>query len=230
MMHMPIRPAQLEPRARYGERRFSGYALAMTALVHAALGGALLAFGAPKFAAERETRLVVQMIKLEQPPPPSPSKSDSPVKPAPPSVHVPPPLLTLPAPRPPKVAVSLEPPPPTPQPTHTAPEVTPAAPAPAPAAPVARDDLSSSMIHAPPPRYPHESRRKREQGTVVLAVTLGTDGSVEDIRIARSSGYSRLDDAALGAVRKWRWSPTLSGGVAVRVRGTVEIPFVLREA
>jgi protein TonB len=83
------------------------------------------------------------------------------------------------------------------------------------------------MVHAPPPRYPIESRRKREQGTVILAVVLTTDGTVADVRIARSSGYSRLDEAARGTVKKWRWSPTVRGGVAVQVRGTVEIPFVL---
>jgi protein TonB len=69
------------------------------------------------------------------------------------------------------------------------------------AAPVAAGDLSSSMIHAPPPRYPRESRRRHEQGTVLLAVLLATDGSVETLRIARSSGYRRLDEAALDAVQ-----------------------------
>lgn len=83
------------------------------------------------------------------------------------------------------------------------------------------------MIHAPPPKYPRESRRRREQGVVLLAVLLSAEGRVAEIRIARSSGHSRLDTAARDAVRGWRWSPTLRDGVAVQVSGTVEIPFVL---
>lgn len=63
----------------------------------------------------------------------------------------------------------------------------------------------------------------------MLALLVGTDGRVKTISVSNSSGVRRLDDAALAAVRKWRWSPMLVGGVAVEVRGLVEIPFVLRE-
>lgn len=84
------------------------------------------------------------------------------------------------------------------------------------------------MISATPPRYPHESRRKREQGTVVLMVLLAVDGTVADVSISQSSGSARLDDAALKAVRRWRWSPTRRNGDPVMVRGLVEIPFILQ--
>lgn len=86
------------------------------------------------------------------------------------------------------------------------------------------------MIAAEPPRYPLESRRKREQGVVVLQVTLDTSGAVADISVARSCGYDRLDQAALKAVKRWRWSPTRRGGQDVIVRGLVEIPFELQGA
>src|SRR3546814_7287866 len=62
-------------------------------------------------------------------------------------------------------------------------------------------DLGAQMIAGKPPRYPVESRRKREQGTVVLALTLGLDGAVESLSIARSSGFPRLDNAARDALR-----------------------------
>ena len=89
-------------------------------------------------------------------------------------------------------------------------------------------DLSAQMIAGKPPRYPIESRRKREQGTVVLTLTLGIDGAVDSIAISQSSGFARLDEAARDAVRKWRWSPVVRNGQPMRVKGVVEIPFVLR--
>ena len=89
-------------------------------------------------------------------------------------------------------------------------------------------DLGTQMIAGRPPRYPVESRRKREQGTVLLALTLGLDGAVESLSIAQSSGFARLDNAARDAVRGWRWKPVMRDGQPVRVKGVVEIPFVLR--
>jgi periplasmic protein TonB len=101
-------------------------------------------------------------------------------------------------------------------------------PPPAPEGPVRVTDLDAKAITVVHPKYPIESRRRREQGTVVLAVTLAADGSVETVSVARSSGFDRLDKAALDAVRRWRWSPTLRDGAPVSVRGTVDIPFVLQ--
>ncbi len=92
---------------------------------------------------------------------------------------------------------------------------------------VSGGDLSASMIEAVPPKYPYESRRLKEQGTVVLDVQLTPAGLVERIAVRQSSGFPRLDKAALEAVRRWRWSPTLRGGQPVAVRGVVEIPFAL---
>ena len=103
--------------------------------------------------------------------------------------------------------------------------------APAPPAPpsiVQGGNLSAQMVSGKPPRYPVESRRKREQGTVLLALIVGLDGAVEKISVAKSSGFSRLDDAAYDAVRRWRWRPLTEGGQAVRVKGVVEIPVVIQ--
>lgn len=84
------------------------------------------------------------------------------------------------------------------------------------------------MIAGEPPRYPLESRRLKEQGTVRLRVLLGTDGRVKTIEVATSSGFERLDKAALGAVRHWRWAPIVRDGQPVEVPGFLDIPFVLR--
>ena len=168
-------------------------------------------------------RLVPEVVELPPPPPPprAPDVRPEVVLRTPSPVVAPEPLVTMPT-QPVSVTTS-----PAPAPEESVPgPPSPAAHGPSQA--IANGgDLSSQMISAPPPRYPTESRRHRESGTVVLSVLLSADGTVADIGIARSSGFDRLDRAALNAVRRWRWSPTMRNGAAVMVRGTVEIPFVL---
>jgi protein TonB len=116
-----------------------------------------------------------------------------------------------------------------PQPVVAPPAVAAAPAAPArPAGPAEGGDLSAKMVSFVAPSYPLESRRKREEGTVVLSLLLSAEGRVADISVSSSSGFARLDSAALEAVRKWRWSPLVRDGQAVMVRGVVRIPFVIR--
>lgn len=75
--------------------------------------------------------------------------------------------------------------------------------------------------------YPRESLKAREQGTVMLLVLVGVDGSVDDIRIERSSGFARLDHAARDAVKQWRFNPARHGGLAERAWAKVPISFNL---
>ena len=75
--------------------------------------------------------------------------------------------------------------------------------------------------------YPHDSLKAREQGTVMLLVLVGVDGKVEDIKIDKSSGYARLDRAALNTVRTWSFNPASHGGVAQRAWAKVPISFTL---
>lgn len=191
----------------------------------------ILALAAPMLVhREKAPRLAVFDVNLQPPPPPVPEQA--PAKPSPamrPEISLPRPRVILPDPPDRSVEVAPVPtqrlpelPAPSPSPLPAPP------PAPAPRAPVTRD-LVATVLSAEAPRYPIDSRRRREQGVVLLALLVGTDGRVKTISVSNSSGARRLDDAALAAVRKWRWSPMLVGGVAVEVRGLVEIPFVLRE-
>ncbi|MBL0162807.1 MAG: energy transducer TonB [Xanthomonadales bacterium] len=75
------------------------------------------------------------------------------------------------------------------------------------------------------PRYPMESRRRGEQGTVLLRVLVGRDGQPIDIEVARSSGYRLLDRAAREAVLRWRFRPVQINGVNVVARGLVPVKF-----
>ncbi|PKQ01127.1 MAG: energy transducer TonB [Alphaproteobacteria bacterium HGW-Alphaproteobacteria-13] len=215
-------------RSRYGEgRRPNLPALAGSIGIVALILPALLTMNAVSIHKEASKLAVVEILRQpEPPPPPPPQKQPEPVKPvsAPSPVVAPVPLVaTIPSP----VQIATSPTPPPPEVSMPGP-ATPAPSTPAPAI-ASAGDLSSTMISAKPPRYPQESRRKREQGTVVLMVLLAADGTVADLSISQSSGFARLDQAALSAVRRWRWSPTLRGGVAVMVKGLVEIPFILQE-
>ena len=65
------------------------------------------------------------------------------------------------------------------------------------------------------PEYPAIARAARVSRLVVLEATIGEDGRVGDIRVLRS--VSLLDQAAIDAVRQWRFTPTLVNGPPVSV-------------
>ena len=67
----------------------------------------------------------------------------------------------------------------------------------------------------PPPRYPRIARKRKYQGVVILDVFVNQDGSVGDINVYKSSGYSILDNSALKSVRKWEFEPGRRGNEKV---------------
>ena len=91
-------------------------------------------------------------------------------------------------------------------------------------------DGFAATLGNPAPRYPIESRRQHEEGTVRLRVLISAQGLVEDVKVAKSSGFDRLDDAALDAVRKWRFRPGTQAGTPVEAAGFLSIPFKLTRA
>ena len=98
-------------------------------------------------------------------------------------------------------------------------------PAPAPAAAAPRVVTDVAYIEAPQPRYPPESRRSGEEGLVVLRVLINEIGSVARIDIERSSGHTRLDDAACQAVKRARFRPYVENGVPRMALATIPIEF-----
>lgn len=225
--------APWQASGRYGEARGANLpAIGASLAVVAGILATILAMNVVNFQKREQHHIVVADLSAPKPPPPPEQAKPKPVLPPPPSpivappppivlTNTPPPIVTSPVPVPvPAVATVASSP-------VSAPVSAPAPPAPAPRVENA-GDLSSKMVSAVPPRYPLESRRAHEEGTVVLAVLVGLDGSVADISVSKSSGSDRLDHAALSAVRRWRWSPTKRDGAAVMVRGLVEIPFILQ--
>ncbi|WP_440225447.1 energy transducer TonB [Dokdonella sp. MW10] len=77
------------------------------------------------------------------------------------------------------------------------------------------------------PSYPDASRKKGEQGTVLLRVLVDVEGRVDTIEVARSSGSQRLDRAARDAVQKSRFRPVIVDGVPRPAWGLVPIAFTI---
>lgn len=77
------------------------------------------------------------------------------------------------------------------------------------------------------PTYPPEAVRQRHEGTVLLAFTIGPDGSPLDIQVARSSGFAELDAAALQAARQWRFRALGADGRATTASTRVPVRFHL---
>jgi protein TonB len=138
------------------------------------------------------------------------------------------------APAPPKPAPVKQAVAPAPVPVRSVapPVVAPPAAAPVAAAPPApaRVELPSSdadYLQNPKPPYPVLSKRLGEQGKVVVRVLIGVDGTAQKAEIKQSSGFERLDQAALGTVLRWRYVPGKRAGVPETMWFNVPINFVL---
>jgi protein TonB len=87
--------------------------------------------------------------------------------------------------------------------------------------------FNAGYLHNPPPKYPAMSRRLGEQGRILLRVMVSADGAAVSVALQASSGSSRLDEAALDAVRRWRFVPAKRGVQAVSASVVVPIKFSL---
>ena len=76
------------------------------------------------------------------------------------------------------------------------------------------------------PIYPTMAQAARVSGLVIIEATIGPTGDVLDAKVLRGKPW--LDAAALDAVRKWRFTPTLLNGKAVAVVMTVTVDFKLQ--
>jgi periplasmic protein TonB len=83
----------------------------------------------------------------------------------------------------------------------------------------------ANLVHDVTPQYPTEAGRKRIEGTVVLMAVIGKDGAVRDVRV--ESGPPLLAQAAIDAVRQWRYKPYLLNGEPVEVDSHITINFTL---
>ena len=90
---------------------------------------------------------------------------------------------------------------------------------------VGGDVQSAKLINRTMPRYPPLARQARVQGRVLLEAIIGDDGTIQKLRAI--SGHPLLVPAALSAVKRWRYRPTLLNGQPVPVITQVEVRFTL---
>ena len=89
------------------------------------------------------------------------------------------------------------------------------------------DELAVFCPSRTAPAYPAQSRRLREQGEVTLRVELDARGQVSDVRVERSSGFGRLDEAARTAVLSWRCQPAIRSGQPIAAVAMQNLEFKL---
>jgi protein TonB len=85
--------------------------------------------------------------------------------------------------------------------------------------------MKGNLLDKVAPQYPAIAREARVQGTVVLQATISKTGVIENLRVL--SGPPLLQQAALDAVRSWRYTPYQLNGEPVEVETTVEVIFNL---
>jgi protein TonB len=164
---------------------------------------------------------------------------DAPAPVARPQPLPPPPSLRVPAP--PPLELPLIAPEPSPSPSPLLAQVAAPAPPPAPVAqvvevaPVQAPAPASKTIPAsavqylvpPAPVYSRISARMKESGKALIRVYIDAAGMPRNVQLATSTGFTRLDDAALAAVRNCRFKPYLENGVAVAGWAAIPIEFEL---
>lgn len=184
-------------------------ALLLTGLIHGLALPGLLQEALP--APEPLAPFLVAMI---MPPPPQRTVPQAP-RPVPQQPRTSSPALALAALA---VPVPADPPLSVVTPTWVAPDV-------APPLVAARLDADSPLNL--PPRYPASSRRAREEGIVVLVVRVSAEGLAEEVSIRQGSAYPALDQAALEAVRRWRFLPARHGEQRLAASVVVPVEFTL---
>jgi TonB family protein len=82
------------------------------------------------------------------------------------------------------------------------------------------------LLHKVEPSYSDLARAAKWQGTTILNVVVGTDGTAQSIHVKRALGLG-LDDNAIAAVKQWRFEPATRDGQPVPVMATIEVNFRL---
>ena len=92
-----------------------------------------------------------------------------------------------------------------------------------------------ARLDAPPkpkrnirPDYPKGARQRGEQGDVILEIRVNAEGTVDDVKVATSSGFAELDEAAVRAAKAAKFSPARSGHDPVASTARLKLQFKLK--
>lgn len=156
-----------------------------------------------------ELKVAVEQEKaIPKPPPPPPPQVDIPPPPVapPPDINI---QIEAPAP---SITVSNKPPPPP--------------------APVVHQSVSSPVSigrpHTCTQNYPQMSVKLGEEGTTMISFHIMTDGSVTNVTVAKSSGSSRLDEAAVSCAGRWHYKPATQDGNPVETPWQANVQWKLK--
>lgn len=195
-------------------------ALGLIVALHAGALWGLMQIESVRAAVQNVAPIMVGLITLPPPETPKPTVEPPPPKPAPVKPRPEPRMIAAETPAPaameaplPEPAPAEEPPPPVVEPS--------------PPAPITPPNFVAAYLDNPPPAYPASSKRFGETGIVTLRVQVSAQGRAESVEIAQSSGFARLDRAALDAVRRWKFIPAKQGDQPVAAVVLVPLNFEL---
>jgi len=229
---------QQEETTDFRRDRFGSAAgLSVTVLLHAAAVYALLQHHPVNSAVTPPRPLMVAFVAAPQPPQVLPQAAAKPKRVEQRAVRHPQPRMQPTTPTPVIAAAAADPhvsaaaPSEPERPATTAPSANAvAAPSPAPvnAPALTQPSFNADYLQNPAPRYPPLARRMGQQGKVVLRVLVNPGGGPAQIEVRASSGSDVLDEAALDAVRRWRFVPAKRGDQPVAAWVLVPITFTLQ--
>lgn len=214
------RPGDGDADLSPGQRRL---VVAAILAAHAAGGWALLQVDQVREAVREAAPMFVDLLAPPAPPvprPPPPRAVPQPIQKRPVPM-----IAAAPSPAPAPSVVEAPPeiaqPPAAPAPVAVV--EAPAVPAPPPAPPRMIPASAIQYLVPPAPEYPRLSRRNGEAGTVIVRAFADESGVPHEVQVEKSSGFARLDEAAMVAVRKTRFKPYTENGKPVA--GWVRMPF-----
>jgi protein TonB len=194
--------AVLEIELDYAEQKFSARqvgGIAFVVLLHIGIIYVLVSGLGEQAVHVLQQPLEAKVIQQVVPPPPVPPPPPPPQMLAPPPPFIPPPLVQIAQPPPPPVIAAV---------TRVVP--TTPAPTPKPAPPVMRSAPSlDSNQDCAAPQYPQQAEDMNETGASVVQFLIDAAGHVVDSRVASSSGYASLDEAAVAALSRCKFRPAI---------------------
>jgi protein TonB len=86
---------------------------------------------------------------------------------------------------------------------------------------------SANLLTQVKPAYPPLAKQARIQGVVVLEAEISKEGSIDNLKVI--TGHPLLIQAAIDAVKQWRYKPTLLNGEPVAVVTTITVNFAFAQ-